>query len=114
MSTKTVLATWKKLGLSVGTDADKNGEDFEFPIVDPESLKEISDIDICTTLNRMLKLDCRNEANREQSTEARFQAIYPMLVKSQIDRYVDAKYGRMGKVSEVLKELENEVRMAKK
>jgi hypothetical protein len=105
---KQVLVLWRSEGLNIGKDTDKNGNLFEYPIVDEKSLDKISKYNITDTLNRMFKTDLRNVANADKGIEARIKAIYALsrLEQSDRDRLGKAFFTRCESPKAVADELE--------
>lgn len=83
---KQILVLWRSEGLSLGKDTDKNGNFFEYPIVDAESLKRLQPFQITDSLNRMFKTDMRNAANADKGIEARMKTLYSNPRLSEADR----------------------------
>jgi hypothetical protein len=85
LSNKTiqVLADARAHGLRIGTDTCKTGT-FEFPIVDAATLEELEDTCIIKFLNRMLKTDYRNRANKPSNQKEQLKLDYAKIAESDL------------------------------
>jgi hypothetical protein len=105
---KQILVKWRLNGGSIGKDNDKNGNIFEYPIVDASTIKLLDSHEITDTVNRMLKTDCRNAANADKGIEARVKTIYasPKVSAEDKDRLGKAYFTRTELPKAVCDEIE--------